>query len=756
MSFARVYWADGASIGRKCFRHPPNNNFIPGPQALSVAVTSKYIFWLGPSNDGMVICRANLDGTDIRPNLVKTGAVITSLLAANEHFVFWGDPKGTPPGGRVTSYIGAATLDGKNVMSDFLTLSDSVILGLAADRDYIFWTTDGPGATQCVGSSTITRSSNPKLITGPSLGPGIAINGRHIFFADGDGISRASRDGTDIVRGIVKGVSPVVLAADIGHVYWYDNNSPSGPISRANFDGTGVEIQFVPEVNRLYGLAVAAIEYVFVLMLENRSFDHMLGGLNIEGVDAVTGNPTKVNGVDRETVNYLDGAQPFLAHSPAPEPMPADPSHEYVDTMSQLATKKFNYDGKSGSVVNGGFVDAYNEVLKNNRVKSSPGDVMANCDKSQIPVLYSLATEFAVCDNWYGSVPGGTVPNRLFAMAGSSSGIDFQPSNLQMLVWETGGGVLLHGLQLQNGSIFDRLSGNGYKYEVFIDGIPRSVPGGFPMAGILYGVSAIPADVSSHVLPCLVSKLGNPYIDYPNAFSWIEPNYGFNFRGGQSQHPCDYLVDGEELIATVYNALRNSKIWEKSVLIITYDEHGGFFDHVVPPPATPPGDTPKMKSQFGCKFDQCGPRVPAVIVSPFIAKNSIDHSVYDHSSILKGTEDVLGLQPLTDRDRYALSPSAAFSLGAPRTDCPTSLEANKKTAIANDADTRSDDEPLPPPGILDVMLYVAAKAEVELAGNDESKKRDAVTRVEAVRTIGEARSYLEAVAAKINTKDGQP
>ena len=134
--------------------------------------------------------------------------------------------------------------------------------------------------------------------------------------------------------------------------------------------------------------------------------------------------------------------------------------------------------------------------------------------------------------------------------------------------------------------------------------------------------------------------------------------------------------------------------------------------------------------------------MPAVIVSPFIAKNTIDHSFYDHSSILKGTEDVLGLQPLTNRDRHALSPSAAFSLGAPRTDCPTSLKANNKTAVAKEAATMSDDEPLPPNGILDVMLYVAAKAEVELAGNDEGKKRDAVSRVEAVRTIGEARSYL--------------
>ena len=749
MSFARIYWAGGASIGRKCFGQAPD--IIPGIQALSVAVTLKYIFWLGSSNDGIVIGRANLDGTDIRPNLIKTGG-FTSLLAASEAFIFWGVAKGNLPGGEPTSYIGRATLDGTNVEPDFLTLPDSVIVGLAADWDYIFWTTNGPGATNCVGMSGGGNNgfANPRLITGPSLGPGIASNRRNIFFTDGDGISRANRDGTDIVPGVVTGVSSIVLAADFGHVYWYDNNSPTGQISRANFDGTDVEIQFVPGVIQPQGIAVAAIEYVFVLMLENRSFDHMLGGLNIEGVDAVTGKPTKVIGVDQETVNYLGGALPFPAHAPAPEPMPADPPHEYVDTMSQLSAKHFNWDGKSGSIVNGGFVDAYNEVLKKTGVKSSPGDVMANCDQSQIPVLYSLATEFAVCDNWFGSVPGPTVPNRLFAMAGSSSGIDFSPSKTQMIKWET-----VSGLKLQNGSIFDRLSDKGYEYGIYIDGIPRPVPGSFPIAGILKGVSALHLDVSSLVRKCLVSQLSDPYDDYPNAFSWIEPNYGLNFKGGQSQHPCDYLVDGEELIATVYNALRNSPIWERSVLIITYDEHGGFFDHVVPPPAPYPDDTPVIKSQFGCKFNQCGPRVPAVIVSPFIAKNTIDHSFYDHSSILKGTEDVLGLQPLTNRDRHALSPSAAFSLDAPRTDCPTSLKANNKTAVAKEAATMSDDEPLPPNGILDVMLYVAAKAEVELAGNDEGKKRDAVSRVEAVRTIGEARSYLEFVAAMINTKNGK-
>jgi phospholipase C len=647
-------------------------------------------------------------------------------------------------------------------------LADGTIRGLAADNHNIFWISyiSNNPITCWIGRADAQDNAivDPKLIITSSQPWPIAINSRHVFFGHdifagqgGGQIWRANRDGTAIAPGIVKGIfnGPAFLAADIGHIYWTDASpwDATKSVSRANFDGSSVEIQFVeglPAPN--YGLAVTAIENVFVLMLENRSFDHILCGLNIEGVDAATGNPTKVNGVDpAETVNYYTGdriSKPYFAHSPALDPMPADPSHEYQDTMDQLATKSFDMGGgKSGSVVNGGFVDSYVEKLKNTKVKSSPGDVMANCDQSQIPVLYRLAMEFAVCDNWFGSVPGPTVPNRLFAMAGSSGGIDFSPDITSMLAWGTK--LATQGVSLQNGSIFDRLSQNGYKYELYIDGAPYSVPGQFPVAAILRGIKfrttlqyPLPNPQISNFKPVssMVSQLEDPYNAYPNTFTWIEPNYGFEFKNGQSQHPCDDLADGEELIATVYNALRNSFIWERSVLIITYDEHGGFYDHVVPRPATPPGDTPFTESRFGCHFDQYGPRVPAVIVSPFIEKNTIDHSVYDHTSILKGTEDVLGLQPLTNRDRDALSPSAALSLGAPRKDCPTSLKANKKTAVVNDAETGSDDEPLPPPGMLDVMLYVAAKAEFELAGNNESKKRDAISRVEAVRTIGEAKS----------------
>jgi phospholipase C len=129
------------------------------------------------------------------------------------------------------------------------------------------------------------------------------------------------------------------------------------------------------------------------------------------------------------------------------------------------------------------------------------------------------------------------------------------------------------------------------------------------------------------------------------------------------------------LIKELYEAIRASPHWDESLLVITYDEHGGFYDHVAPPTAVAPGDRilDPANNRHGFDFRQLGVRVPAVIVSPLIPRNLVDHTVYDHTSVLATVEEFFGLAPLTERDRHATSMTHLLSLGTPRVDAPTTL-----------------------------------------------------------------------------------
>src|SRR5208282_6490406 len=147
------------------------------------------------------------------------------------------------------------------------------------------------------------------------------------------------------------------------------------------------------------------------------------------------------------------------------------------------------------------------------------------------------------------------------------------------------------------------------------------------------------------------------------------------FRCGNSQHPMDDVTRGEKLLKSVYKAIRNSPHWENSLLIITYDEHGGFYDHVPPPIEVAPGDsiTDPANNRYNFNFQQLGVRVPTIVISPFIPKGMIDHRVYDHTSVLSTIEAIFGIKSLTARDENAPRLDELLSLTNPRTDTPTTL-----------------------------------------------------------------------------------
>jgi phospholipase C len=165
-------------------------------------------------------------------------------------------------------------------------------------------------------------------------------------------------------------------------------------------------------------------------------------------------------------------------------------------------------------------------------------------------------------------------------------------------------------------------------------------------------------------------------------FVFIEPEYDAqnDFRNGNSMHPAGDVRRGEALVKTIYDAISGWKNWSTSLFVIVFDEHGGFFDHVMPGAAVAPG-APESASlkEHNFAFDRFGVRVPAIIVSPYVRPGTIDHTLYDHTSILKTVDKLFGMNgalQVTDRVRAANDFSRVLSLAEPRTDRPVCPSAN--------------------------------------------------------------------------------
>src|SRR5580704_7499869 len=168
---------------------------------------------------------------------------------------------------------------------------------------------------------------------------------------------------------------------------------------------------------------MGAITHVFVLVLENRAFDHMLGYSGITGIDAESGQPTKVIGVDGSEVNTYNGT-PYLIKQGADWVMPVDPGHEFLEVLEQLSGPLAAYPsgGPYPTINNSGFVASYAAVCAAAHQQSEIGEIMKCYGSNQLPVLNALAREFVICDRWHASMPGPIWPNRMFLHAASSGG----------------------------------------------------------------------------------------------------------------------------------------------------------------------------------------------------------------------------------------------------------------------------------------------------------------------------------------------
>ena len=210
----------------------------------------------------------------------------------------------------------------------------------------------------------------------------------------------------------------------------------------------------------------------------------------------------------------------------------------------------------------------------------------------------------------------------------------------------------------------------------------------------------------------------------------------------------DNVAGGEQLIKQVYEAIRNSPLWETSLLIVTWDEHGGFYDHVPPGKILAPGDTKpgSAYNKYGFTFRQLGVRVPAVVVSPWILRGTIDHRPYDHSSIPKTVEAAFALQALTQRDQAANSAGALLTLPAARKDTPETLPAPAPTGLLAPPAPQSGEQTVDS-GNLPLFLHVAMRH--ELAISHTGQKQAILRRVQAIKTRAQAAQYLGEINGRL-------
>jgi len=476
------------------------------------------------------------------------------------------------------------------------------------------------------------------------------------------------------------------------------------------------------------------IQHIFVLMLENRSFDHMLGLSNIQGIDAISGQPTAIKGLNsnNDWNADLDGHK-IAANAPAPWAMPHDPGHEFEDVREQLCGKGGDYP----EINNSGFVTRYSQIDAGH-----PGDIMKCYSTEQLPVLTTLAREFVVCDHWFSSMPGPTWPNRFFVHAASSGGLDHSPSRL-----DVASSILFDGYKFENGTIYDRLDDADLSWTIYKgDAFPQSLA--------ISGMNVRALEGRFRDFKDFSSEVGDAR--YATCYTFIEPNYGHaasDFTCGDSQHPLDDVTRGEKLLKTVYETIRNSPHWENSVLVILYDEHGGFYDHVHPPQSVAPGDaiTDPENSRYAFGFTQLGVRVPAIVVSPLIPKGLIDHTSYDHTSILATVEANFGLQPLTERDKHANTLQHLFSLTTPMMNAPTTMPEPANSGIRCEDNTELSADAAraaePVDSSREGFLHVAFLRDVHASSPEEKEQRTA--KYLHIRSRLEAKQYMEEVRQRV-------
>lgn len=397
---------------------------------------------------------------------------------------------------------------------------------------------------------------------------------------------------------------------------------------------------------------LSSIKHIVQLMLENRSFDQMLGFLYADSgnksatgapFEGLTGSESNPDDAGREVKVYkIDKTadHPYL--------MPgADPGEGFFNTNYQLFSTDTPVYGATPT--NKGFVVNFKAAIASDQAKhykdtlagTVPSEIMGMYSPEMLPIMSGLAKGFAVCDQWFSSAPTQTIPNRAFAAAGTSQG--HLDNHVKVFTCP---------------SIFGHLSDNKTDWAIY--GYNRD-----PLTRLDFPDTQH-AD-ESHFGHFRDFQARAQAGTLP-AYAFLEPSFG---SGGNSQHPNYDVALGEQLIHDVYYTLRNGPGWNETLLLITYDEHGGNYDHVAPPWGAVAPDN--SLGEWGFDFTRFGVRIPALLIAPRIAAGTVfraKRGTIDHTSILKTIEDRWGLEPLTARDKAAPSLGDVLMLATPRTDDP--------------------------------------------------------------------------------------
>ncbi|HET7049640.1 MAG TPA: alkaline phosphatase family protein [Solirubrobacteraceae bacterium] len=394
------------------------------------------------------------------------------------------------------------------------------------------------------------------------------------------------------------------------------------------------------------------IKHIVVLMMENHSFDNLLGMVPYQvpgrqAVDGLTRKHGRFTNVNRDT----NGTRVFAQHADSPCQLQGHPGQNWNASHE-------SYDGGR----NDGFVKASGPIA------------MRFWDQRDLPFTYSLARHFPIGERYFCSVLAQTYPNRRFFFAGTASGII-----------ATNG--VTFSVPAKNGTIFDRLDAHHIGWRVYYQNAPSLliVPGTVTpqnrRGSRLVHYNKFHADAAAGRLP---------------AFTFIDPEYDTT----SEENPQDIQV-GERFVADVVRTLMRAPTWKNTALFITYDEHGGYYDHVPPPPAIPPdsirpllnpGDIPGGYNRYGF-------RVPTIVVSPWAKPNYVSSMIQDHTSILAFMERKWNLPAMTFRDANAQPMTDYFDFSKPAFLKPPPLHKAPALAPGLAACHREGLNPPLPPGV---------------------------------------------------------